>query len=125
VDGGTAIRLRATYNFKNEMGGKTGTTQNHSDGWYMGLLPKLTTGIWVGAEDRSIHFDQLALGSGANMALPIFGIYLQKILNDPSLYIKPEDRFEKPPGFNIQIDCQVNDIKANYLDDELWEEDFK
>jgi penicillin-binding protein 1A len=125
VDGGTAIRLRVTYNFKNEMGGKTGTTQNHSDGWYMGLLPKLTTGIWVGAEDRSIHFDQLALGSGANMALPIFGIYLQKILNDPSLYIKPEDRFEKPPGFNIQIDCQVNDIKANYLDDELWEEDFK
>jgi penicillin-binding protein 1A len=125
VDGGTAIRLRATYNFKNEMGGKTGTTQNHSDGWYMGVLPKLTTGIWVGAEDRSIHFDKLALGSGANMALPIFGIYLQKIFNDPSLNIKPEDRFEKPPGFNVQIDCQVNDIKANYLDDELWEEDFK
>jgi penicillin-binding protein 1A len=125
VDGGTALRLRATYNFKNDMGGKTGTTQNHSDGWYMGLLPKLTTGIWVGAEDRSIHFDQLALGSGANMALPIFGIYLQKIFNDPSLYIKPEDKFEKPPGFNVQIDCQVNDIKANYLDDELWEEDFK
>ncbi len=125
VDGGTAIRLRATYNFKNDMGGKTGTTQNHSDGWYMGLLPKLTTGIWVGAEDRSIHFDKLALGSGANMALPMFGIYLQKIFNDTSLYIKPEDKFEKPPGFNVQIDCQVNDIKANYLDDELWEEDFK
>ena len=125
VDGGTAIRLRATYNFKGDMAGKTGTTQNHSDGWFMGIVPKLTTGIWVGAEDRSIHFDKLALGSGANMALPIFGIFLQKIYNDNTLYIKSEDVFEKPPGFNVQIDCQVNDIKANYLDDELWEEDFK
>ena len=125
VDGGTAIRLRATYNFKSDIAGKTGTTQNHSDGWFMGLLPKLTTGIWVGAEDRSIHFDKLALGSGANMALPIFGIYLQKIYNDSSVYVKLEDKFEKPPGFDVQIDCQVNDIKANYLDDELWEEDFK
>ena len=125
VDGGTAIRLRVTYEFKNDMAGKTGTTQNHSDGWFMGLVPKLTTGIWVGAEDRSIHFDVLALGSGANMALPIFGIYMQKIYNDTTLYVTTEDVFEKPPGFDVQIDCQVNDISANYLDDELWEEDFK
>jgi len=125
VDGGTAMRLRATYNFTGDMAGKTGTTQNHSDGWFMGLIPKLTTGIWVGAEDRSIHFDKLALGSGANMALPIFGNYIQKIYNDSTLNITQEDVFERPPGFKVQIDCQVNDIKANYLDDELWEEDFK
>ncbi|KPK84151.1 MAG: penicillin-binding protein [Bacteroides sp. SM23_62_1] len=125
VDGGTAIRLRYTYNFTAEIGGKTGTTQNHSDGWFMGLVPKLTTGIWVGAEDRSIHFDELALGQGANMALPIWALYMQRVYNDSTLYITQEDIFEKPPGFNIQIDCQVNDFSTNYLDDELWEEDFK
>ena len=125
VDGGTALRLRVTYEFKGDMAGKTGTTQNHSDGWFMGMIPKLTTGIWVGAEDRSIHFDKLALGSGANMALPIYGIFMTKVYNDTSLNITQIDNFERPPGFNVQIDCQVNDIKANYLDDELWEEDFK
>jgi penicillin-binding protein 1A len=125
VDGGTAIRLRYAYEFTAKIGGKTGTTQNHSDGWFMGLVPKLTTGIWVGAEDRSVHFDELSLGSGANMALPIWAIYMQKVFNDSTLYITQEDTFEKPPGFDIQIDCQVNDFSTNYLDDELWEEDFK
>jgi len=125
VDGGTAIRLRYAYEFTAEIGGKTGTTQNHSDGWFMGLVPKLTTGVWVGAEDRSVHFDKLSLGSGANMALPIWAIYMQKVYNDSTLYITQEDTFEKPPGFDIQIDCQVNDFNTNYLYDELWEEDFK
>jgi penicillin-binding protein 1A len=125
VDGGTAIRLRYAYNFTADIGGKTGTTQNHSDGWFMGLVPKLSTGVWVGAEDRSVHFDELSLGSGANMALPIWALYMQRVYQDSTLYITEEDIFEKPPAFNVQIDCQVNDFSRNFLEDELWEEDFK
>ena len=67
----------------NPIAGKTGTTQNQSDGWFMGITPDLTTGVWVGAEDRSIHFRTLGLGAGANTALPIWAIYMQKVLADP------------------------------------------
>ncbi len=110
VDAGTARRLRYNYNFVGEMGGKTGTTQNHSDGWYVGLTPKLVSGVWVGAEDRSVHFDDIALGQGANMALPIWALYMKRIYEDGSLGITEEDVFEEPPGFNIQIDCEMNNI---------------
>jgi len=125
VDGGTAIRLRHTYHFEAEMGGKTGTTQNHSDGWFMGITPQLTSGVWVGAEDRSIHFDELYLGSGANMALPIWALYMQKVYNDSTLGITQEDVFEVPPGFSVNLNCEINDLTQDFKNYELWEEDFK
>ncbi len=106
VNHGTAIRLRVKYAFTCEMGGKTGTTQNHSDGWFMGVTPNLVTGIWAGGEDRDIHFDNISLGQGANMALPSYALYMQKVYADESLDITPEDTFEKPVNFNINMNCQ-------------------
>ena len=79
VNQGTAIRLRLTYQFDGEIGGKTGTTQNNSDGWFMGVTPNLVTGTWVGGEDRDIHFDNTYIGQGANMALPIFALMMDQI----------------------------------------------
>ena len=124
VNGGTAYRLRTIYRFTAEIGGKTGTTQNQSDGWFMGITPKLTGGIWVGGEDRSVHFDELALGSGTNMALPIWAIYMNKVYNDSTLNITQEDRFEAPPNFNINLDCDVNENLDQLINYELWEEEF-
>tara|TARA_B110000881_G_scaffold212198_1_gene221604 strand:- start:687 stop:2930 length:2244 start_codon:yes stop_codon:yes gene_type:complete len=79
---GTGIRLRRTYGFKNEIGGKTGTTQNQSDGWFMGITPNLVTGVWTGCEDRSVHFRDIKNGQGANMALPIFAEFMQRVYAD-------------------------------------------
>lgn len=101
---GTGSRLRWKYELMNEIGGKTGTTQNQSDGWFIGVTPKLVTGIWAGWPDRSVHFERLALGAGANMALPVFGLYMQKIYND-SLSVTIEDVFDPPRVFNIELDC--------------------
>jgi penicillin-binding protein 1A len=127
VDGGTATyRIRNVYGIKAEMGGKTGTTQNHSDGWYLGITPNLVAGVWVGGDDRSIHFDEMALGQGANMALPIYGIFMQKVYADSTRGVTDQDKFEKPANFNINLDCP-EDISSptNRFDYELWEEDFK
>jgi len=124
VDGGTAYRLRTIYQFTAEIGGKTGTTQNQSDGWFMGITPNLTGGVWVGAEDRSVHFDKLALGSGTNMALPIWAIYMKKVYADSTLNIFQEDLFESPPEFNINLDCDVNENLDGFYNYELWEEEF-
>ena len=79
---GTANRLRWKYEFTGELAGKTGTTQNQSDGWYIGLAPKLTAAAWVGGEDRSIHFDQLGMGAGGNMSLPIYAEFLKRVYAD-------------------------------------------
>jgi len=106
VNKGTAGRLRWYYNFEAEMGGKTGTTQNQSDGWFMGITPKLTAGVWVGAEDRSVHFDNLGQGSGSYMALPIYGNFFQKVYADSSLNITQEEVFEIPEGFDMDLNCQ-------------------
>jgi len=103
---GTAIRLRSEpYYFRNQMGGKTGTTQNHSNGWFMGITPNLIGGVWSGWEDQSIHFENLAEGQGANMALPVYAMFLQKVYSDPQLGIMEADEFEKPSNFNIELDC--------------------
>lgn len=104
---GTAIRLRLKYGLKNEIAGKTGTTQNQSDGWFMGFVPKLTTGIWVGCEDRAVHFNSIALGQGANMALPIWALYMQKVYADSlSLDYSIEDKFELPfGGLDVNVNC--------------------
>jgi len=106
VNQGTAVRLRYTYNFTGQIGGKTGTTQNQSDGWFIGVTPNLVTGVWVGGEDRDIHFDGITLGQGANMALPIWALYMKTIYEDGSLPITQDDTFEPPVNFNMNIDCE-------------------
>lgn len=106
VKRGTGVRLRYKYKLYNPIGGKTGTTQNHSDGWFMGITPNLVSGVWVGAEDRAIHFEGIRLGQGANMALPIWALYMQKVYGDESLNI-PQGVFEKPESFNINLDCET------------------
>ena len=102
---GTANRLRWKYEFTGELAGKTGTTQNQSDGWFIGLAPKLTAAAWVGGEDRSIHFDNLTMGSGTNMALPIYGEFLQRVYADTTLGISMEDDFVRPMDFFLDMDC--------------------
>jgi len=105
VTNGTAVRLRLTYKLTNQMGGKTGTTQNHSNGWFMGVMPDLVAGVWTGWEDQAIHFEDLSMGQGANMALPVFGIFMQKLLADKDFSVIAESQFEAPPGFNVELDC--------------------
>jgi len=102
---GTSNRLRFRYGFTGELAGKTGTTQNQSDGWFIGLAPKLTAAAWVGGEDRSIHFDNLLLGSGTNMALPIYAEFLKRVYADSTLGITMEDDFERPMDFYVDMDC--------------------
>jgi len=125
IDEGTGIRLRGSNlwrervtqeygEFKMPIAGKTGTTQNHSDGWFIGITPKLTAGVWTGADLRSIHFRTIASGQGANMALPIWGYFYKKVLADSTLGIKEEDmKFKKPANFNINLDCDDVDVKKN------------
>jgi len=102
---GTANRLRWKYEFKGEMAGKTGTTQNQSDGWFIGMAPRLTAATWVGGEDRSIHFDALGMGSGTNMALPIYAEFFKRVYADSTLGISMEDEFERPLDFYVDMDC--------------------
>lgn len=123
IDDGTGKRLRYSNigrervtqeygNFTMPIAGKTGTTQNHSDGWFIGITPKLTAGVWTGADLRSIHFKNLSFGQGANMALPIWGYFYKKVLADSTLGIKEEDmQFKKPANFNINLDCDDVDTK--------------
>jgi len=134
TEGGSGIRLRTKwgkypdnvatgypYEFTNPIAGKTGTTQNQSDGWFMGIVPNLTTGVWVGGEDRATHFKNITQGQGATMALPIWALYYKKLYADPELTISQEE-FEKPENLSIQIDC----VKVNEEDkaiEELIEED--
>ena len=124
VTGGTGVRLRYKYKLMNPMGGKTGTTQKHADGWFMGVTPDLVGGVWVGAEDRSIHFQNLANGQGASMALPIWAKFLLKAYADPRL--KMSDRpFDRPAGINKRLDCdetiseaEVKEINNGIREDE-------
>lgn len=102
---------------------KTGTTQNNSDGWFIGLTPDLCTGIWVGAEDRSIRFSSTAYGQGANTALPIWGYYMKKVYGDESLDISQED-FEKPEGY-VKEDCSQNNSNGFQFEDENLEDIFE
>lgn len=106
VDGGTGGRIRGRYGLTMPMGGKTGTTNNNSDGWFMGFTPSLVSGVWVGGEDRSIHFDRIAQGQGAAMALPIWALYMQKVLRDPSLGYSATEDFEIPSSFNVNAGCE-------------------
>ena len=115
VDSGTARRLRFKYNLNGELAGKTGTTNNNSDAWFMGITPNLVSGCWVGAEDRDIHFDSMAMGQGATMALPIFALYMQRVYKDSQLGISESAVFNTPEGFNPcsegEVSETVNDIE--------------
>ena len=99
------------YEFTNPIAGKTGTTQNHSDGWFMGMVPNLVTGVWVGGEDRAVHFDNIAYGQGASMALPIWALFMKAAYENPDLGISLED-FDAPEVVGIPIDCAPIDPNA-------------
>jgi penicillin-binding protein 1A len=99
IDGGTGSRVRFRYGIKAPMGGKTGTSQNHSDGWFMAYTPRLVSGCWVGGEDRSIHFDRITEGQGASMALPIYGLFMQKVYADKTLGYSEEEDFDIPEAY--------------------------
>jgi penicillin-binding protein 1A len=121
IDWGTGIRLRnrdGYGKFKMPIAGKTGTTQNHSDGWFIGVTPRLTAGVWTGADLRSIHFRTIASGQGANMALPIWGYFYKKVLADPALGYTEDMSFKKPENFNINLDCdeEEQNTPANFED---------
>ena len=103
---GSGNRLRREpYVLLNQLGGKTGTTQNNANGWFMGVAPNLVAGVWSGWEDQSIHFETLSEGQGAAMSLPVFGIFLKKLYNDPLFADMQSDEFERPAGFSIELDC--------------------
>ena len=131
TEGGSGVRLRTTgaekwnpvykeivtgypYEFTNPIAGKTGTTQNQSDGWFMGMVPNLVTGVWVGAEDRAAHFANITYGQGASMALPIWAIYMRSCYADETLNVSKED-FTPPEELTIQVNCE------NYLPDGVTE----
>jgi len=112
---GTGMRLRTSgkypktitghpYKFTNPIAGKTGTSQNQSDGWFMGLVPNLATGVWVGADDRAVHFPDVGRGQGASMALPIWALYYKRLYADESLHVS-DKAFPRPANLSIELDC--------------------
>lgn len=121
TEGGSGGRLRYTgsggagynrmtgypYGFKNPIAGKTGTTQNNSDGWFIGMVPNLATGVWVGNEDRGAHFRSTTYGQGATMALPIWAIFMKKCYKDTTLHVS-KDNFERPFNLSVNVDCWKN-----------------
>lgn len=106
MDEGTGIRARNKYKLKGPMGGKTGTSQNHSDGWFIGFTPSLVNAVWVGGEDRSIHFDNMSKGQGANTSLPIYALYMQKVYEDETLCYDKNESFDVPKWFKPNKGCQ-------------------
>ena len=119
INEGTGGRIRRLYNITADMGGKTGTTNNNSDGWFMGFTPSLVSGCWVGGEERDIHFDRMADGQGASMALPIWGIYMNKVYADKALGYSQEDTFDIPDGFDPCKDkvAELEEENTSRLDD--------
>ena len=112
------------YKFENPIAGKTGTTQNQSDGWFLGIVPNLVTGVWVGGEDRSIHFKDIAYGQGATMALPIWALFMKSVYDNEDLLISKED-FESPDVLTIPIDCdkyEIIDVNQEISEDENLED---
>lgn len=104
VDGGTGGRLRYKYGITYPVAGKTGTTQNNSDAWFIGMTPKLVTAVWVGGEMRSIHFNNMTYGQGAAAALPIWGLYMKKVYEDPKINFF-KGNFDTPANLSVEMDC--------------------
>lgn len=120
INEGTGNRIRRIYNITADMGGKTGTTNDNSDGWFMGFTPSLVSGVWVGGEDRDIHFDSMLYGQGASMALPVWGLYMQKVYADKALGYSQEETFQIPEGFDPCgdiLDAASNTTSNEGLDD--------
>tara|TARA_R110000868_G_scaffold93810_2_gene259413 strand:+ start:1429 stop:3768 length:2340 start_codon:yes stop_codon:yes gene_type:complete len=135
TQGGSGTRLRTTgyekwrkeykeiitgypYEFKNQIAGKTGTTQNQSDGWFMGMVPNLVTGVWVGGDDKAVHFKTITYGQGASMALPIWGLYMKKNYANKELGVSDEN-FVKPENLSINVDCSKSNTETkNDIDTE-------
>ncbi|GGC17628.1 penicillin-binding protein 1A [Parapedobacter defluvii] len=105
VDGGSGQRLRWRYNFTNPMGGKTGTTNDNADAWFIGITPELVSGVWTGAEDRGISFYSMAEGQGAQAALPVFALYMQKVYADTTLHYTKDDFPLPEGGISKELDC--------------------
>ena len=121
---GTALRLRGSRyegGFNNEIAGKTGTTQNQSDGWFVGFVPDLVTGVWVGCEDRSVHFRSIQLGQGANMALPIWAWYMKSVYKDKSLGITTRAFDPPPPVINVETNCLKYRADQNIIDENSFD----
>ena len=119
INEGTGSRLRRQHNIQGDVAGKTGTTNNHSDAWFMGLTPQLVSGCWVGGEDRDIHFDSMTYGQGAAMALPIWAYYMKKVYADRSLGYSPNAKFDIPADFNP---CDTGDSEMDEFEiDEVFE----
>ncbi len=142
TEGGSGTRLRGSgnknttvykevvtgypYEFTNPIAGKTGTTQNQSDGWFIGMVPNLVTGVWVGGEDRATHFKTITYGQGATMALPIWGLYMRQNYQHPDLEISKDD-FERPEELSIRVDCSRDpeeEQQSPELEDDLDDIDF-
>lgn len=131
TEDGTGTRLRGgragfrSYDYKldNPIAGKTGTTQNNSDGWFMGFVPNLCTGVWVGCEDRAARFNTTAMGQGATMALPIWGIYMDKCYKDKKLNVS-KDPFERPENITVKVDCWKTTKDTLDFDQDLDEFNF-
>lgn len=117
VNHGTAGRLRYKYKFEGEIGGKTGTTNNNSDGWFMGFVPRLVSGCWVGGEDRDIHFDKMSLGQGATVALPIWAKFMRMVYSDHSLGYSPNEKFIIPKGFSSCGEARKDSIENEEIND--------
>ena len=104
VNSGTGVRLKYKYKLRGEIAGKTGTTNKNADGWFIGYTPTLTAGGWVGAENQNIHFQSTSLGGGSNMALPIWGLFMQKVLADGTLGVSETDTFI-PSSKRVNLSC--------------------
>jgi penicillin-binding protein 1A len=134
TEGGTGDRLRTTgggynrmtgypYAFTNPIAGKTGTTQNQSDGWFMGMVPNLITGVWVGCEDRAARFRSITYGQGAASAMPVWGLYMKKLYADKDLKISHEE-FVRPENLSIDVDCDHREKSRDTIDSEQNTEEF-
>lgn len=118
VESGTSVRLRYKYGLNNPIAGKTGTTQNHSDGWFIGMTPYLTAGVWTGGEFRSIHFRSITYGQGANMALPIWALFMQKVYADETINMQKDDFPLPSSGFNVDFSCK-EEVSSQDMEDEF------
>jgi penicillin-binding protein 1A len=105
VEHGTGVRLRYKYKLEAPIAGKTGTTQNQSDGWFMGITPDLVAGCWTGCEDRSVHFRTTELGQGASVALPIWALFMKKVYNDQTIKLSKADFARPATPLSVELDC--------------------
>ena len=113
VNAGTGVALRYRFGLTGEIGGKTGTTNNNADGWFIGYTPQLTAGVWTGFENEQIHFEYIGNGGGSASALPIWGLFMKKVTSDPSLikYYNKE-AFDRPVGYNLVLTCTGEDVET-------------